>query len=64
MKAVLNLVKNGKSCTFRMDSIKKSYTKILFAVKIIKKMNCFSTLINIYDTLFSWTTKNTHSWLS
>ena len=64
MKKELRLsFKKGKSRPFKLDFIKQNYTKSLFAVKIIKKLDKFSTLINIDETLFSRQTKITHSWL-
>ena len=61
---ILNLsFKKGKSRKIRLDSMKQSHIKCLFAVKLVKAMNDFSILINIDETLFSRTTRPSYSWL-
>ena len=64
MKNELGLsYKKGKSRPFKLDPVKQCYIKSLFGVRIIRKLNEFSTLINIDETLLSRATKSTHSWL-
>ena len=64
MKSELSLsYKKGKSRPFNLDLIRQDCLKNLFALRIIKKLNDFSTLINIDETLYSRATKATHSWL-
>ena len=64
MKNELGLsYKKGKSRPFKLDPVKQCYIKSLFGIRIIRKLNKFSTLINIDETLFSRATKSTHSWL-
>ena len=64
MSKILNLsFKKSKSRPIRLNSMKQSHIKCLFAVKLVKAMNDFSILINIDDTLFSRTTRPSYSWL-